>query len=218
MTDKPLTDEEIEAYAEFARRNAERNPVSWGHRRLLATITADRAEIARLRNACSTMNYDVSQTLGKALGYPWFKDDQKNFPGATEKDGVCVGDHVAESIAMAAASRIAADRKRIAELEKEADEDADEIRHYANLIHEQYEPRIAAMQQVVDAARELMARWDGNMHDGPERYVQPKGDRPDYWSPHAAMIESRFVNGLRIALSTLPTDTGSGRDEKEQAL
>ena len=52
------------------------------------------------------MNDEVCQTLGKALGYPWYKDDQKNFPGATERDGVCVGEHVAESIAMEAAQRI----------------------------------------------------------------------------------------------------------------
>lgn len=49
---------------------------------------------------------DVEQVLGKALGFPWFKDDQKNFPGTTEADGVCVGDHVAASIAMEAAAMI----------------------------------------------------------------------------------------------------------------
>lgn len=43
-------------------------------------------------------NDEICQIAGKALGYPWFKDDQKNFPGATVEDGVCVGDHVAESI------------------------------------------------------------------------------------------------------------------------
>lgn len=50
---------------------------------------------------------EVVQTLGKALHYPWFKDDQKNFPGATEEDGVEVGDHVSESLAAEAAKRIA---------------------------------------------------------------------------------------------------------------
>lgn len=51
-------------------------------------------------------NDDVCQTLGKALGYPWFKDDQENFPGATEAEGVCVGDHVAASMAAEAAAHI----------------------------------------------------------------------------------------------------------------
>ncbi len=52
--------------------------------------------------------HEVEQTLGQALGYPWYKDDQKNFPGATEADGVCTGDHVVETIAAEAANRIKA--------------------------------------------------------------------------------------------------------------
>lgn len=60
-------------------------------------------ENQRLRNGLSMVNEEVCQTLGKALRYPWFKDDQINFPGSTEKQGVCVGDHVAESIAVEAA-------------------------------------------------------------------------------------------------------------------
>lgn len=49
---------------------------------------------------------EIEQILGKALKYPWFKDDPKNFPTATEEDGVCVGDHTAWSLAMCAADRI----------------------------------------------------------------------------------------------------------------
>ena len=49
---------------------------------------------------------EIEQILGKALGYPYFKDDPKNFPNATEADGVCVGDHTAWSLAMCAADRI----------------------------------------------------------------------------------------------------------------
>jgi hypothetical protein len=49
---------------------------------------------------------DIEQILGKALKYPWFKDDPKNFPTATEEDGVCVGDHTAWSLAMCAADKI----------------------------------------------------------------------------------------------------------------
>jgi len=71
------------------------------------------AEIDRLRAACSATNEAVCQTLGRTLGYPKFCDDQENFPGATEADGVCVGDHVAESIAEEAARKI--DELRAAE-------------------------------------------------------------------------------------------------------
>ena len=72
-------------------------------------------EIERLRLALTELNTEVCQRLGKALGYPWFKDDQKNFPGATEENGVCTGEHVAESIAAEAA-------RRIGNLEAERDE------------------------------------------------------------------------------------------------
>ena len=47
----------------------------------------------------------VEQIAGQALGYPWFKDDQKNFPGATEADGVCIGEHVAGTIVQELASK-----------------------------------------------------------------------------------------------------------------
>ena len=50
---------------------------------------------------------ETEQILGQALGYPWYKDDQKNFPGTTEADGVCVGEHVGPSIAAEAAKRLA---------------------------------------------------------------------------------------------------------------
>ena len=45
--------------------------------------------------------------LGAALGYPWFKDDQKNFPGSTEADGVCVGEHAPSTIAQEIVTRLA---------------------------------------------------------------------------------------------------------------
>jgi hypothetical protein len=49
---------------------------------------------------------EIEQILGKTLGYPWFKDDQDNFPNATEADGVAVGDHTAWSLAIEAADKI----------------------------------------------------------------------------------------------------------------
>ncbi len=63
-------------------------------------------EHERLRQAAAETGEAVEQTLGKALGYPWYKDDPVNFPEATEADGVCVGEHVPESIALEAAQRI----------------------------------------------------------------------------------------------------------------
>ena len=63
-------------------------------------------ELDRLRAGISRQEHEIQQALGKALGYPWYKDDPKNFPGSTEKDGVCVGDHVAETLALEAARKI----------------------------------------------------------------------------------------------------------------
>jgi hypothetical protein len=65
------------------------------------------AELAKAKETAQRVFHEVEQTLGKALGYPWYKDDPKNFPDATDADGVCVGAHVPESIALEAANRIA---------------------------------------------------------------------------------------------------------------
>lgn len=69
-------------------------------------------ELERVSNAIISQSHEISQTLGKALGYPKFSDDQKNFPGSTG-DGVCVGEHVAETLAMEAATMIANLRERL---------------------------------------------------------------------------------------------------------
>lgn len=79
-------------------------------------MSNDTEEIARLRRACSALNDAVSQTLGRALGYPRFCDDPKNFPGATDADGVCVGDHVAASLADEAADTIRSLRAEVERL------------------------------------------------------------------------------------------------------
>jgi hypothetical protein len=65
-----------------------------------------------LRKECN----EVEQHLGKALHYPWFKDDQKSFPGTTEKDGVCVGEHVPGTIAAEARNKIWLLEGRVKEL------------------------------------------------------------------------------------------------------
>ena len=59
-----------------------------------------------LTKSAAKVNEEICQTLGGALDYPWFQDDQKNFPGTTEEQGVCVGDNVAETLAIQAARKI----------------------------------------------------------------------------------------------------------------
>ena len=49
----------------------------------------------------------VDQILGKALHYPYYADDQKNFPNATrEREGVCTGESTPIDLALQAARRI----------------------------------------------------------------------------------------------------------------
>lgn len=75
-------------------------------------------EIARLRTEltqCKRELENCGQAAGKALGYPWFKDDQKNFPGATEDNGVCIGEHTSATIVEELAdnfARLQAERDR----------------------------------------------------------------------------------------------------------
>ena len=50
-------------------------------------IDEQKKEIAKLNKQVFNMLkefYEIEQILGKALMYPWFKDDQCNFPNATE--------------------------------------------------------------------------------------------------------------------------------------
>lgn len=76
--------------------------------RYAARIAELEAERTRVREAVARDNEEIMQALGRALGYPKLADDQKNFPGSTDADGVCVGDHVAVTLAEEAARKIAA--------------------------------------------------------------------------------------------------------------
>lgn len=58
----------------------------------------------------------VEQTAGRALGYPRYCDDQKNFPGSTDADGVCVGDHSAVTIVRELAEKYSEARAEVERL------------------------------------------------------------------------------------------------------
>lgn len=66
---------------------------------------AEISELKRKLDGYQRHLHECEQIAGKALGYPWYKDDQKNFPGATEADGVCVGEHVGDTIVAELAKR-----------------------------------------------------------------------------------------------------------------
>lgn len=63
-------------------------------------------ELERLRRAVAQQENEIQQVLGKALGFPYYADDQKTFPGSTRQDGVFTGIHVAATLADLAAQRL----------------------------------------------------------------------------------------------------------------
>lgn len=78
-------------------------------------------EIERLRTACSKQNSEIEQTLGRALGYPQMYEADgmivaPDYPGAKPIDQVCVGEHVAETLAEEAAKRLEEYRQRVKEI------------------------------------------------------------------------------------------------------
>jgi len=75
-------------------------------RKLVATVDEERANFERCRFLAAKDNEEICQILGRALGYPRYCDDQKNFPDSTDADGVCVGEHIAVTLAMEAARKI----------------------------------------------------------------------------------------------------------------
>ena len=93
---------------------------------------------------------EIDQILGQAIGhYPWYKDDQRNFPGATEADGVCTGEHVPHSLAAEAAGLIASLRRRCVEMEAALRQAIDLIsipasRHHDGRDHITGSPRYSA--------------------------------------------------------------------------
>jgi hypothetical protein len=61
----------------------------------------------RLRAAESVVkrkDHEIEQVLGKALGFPAYRDDPENFPGVSpDDDRLCLGNYTAESLADMAA-------------------------------------------------------------------------------------------------------------------
>jgi len=89
------------------------------------TIDTQAAEIERLNHLVRGYQHHLDaceQIAGKALGYPWFKDDPANFPDATEADGVCIGEHVSDTIVQELANKLAGSAAEIERLRASLDE------------------------------------------------------------------------------------------------
>lgn len=77
-------------------------------RTALPEYIADRREYQRRETAMLAESREIEQMLAQAIGgFPRYCDDPATFPEATKADGVCIGEHTAVTLTMAAASEIA---------------------------------------------------------------------------------------------------------------
>jgi hypothetical protein len=83
----------------------------------VANLEAELTNAQRAVKGYQAECQEVEQALGQALGYPWYRDDEKNFPNATDADGVCIGEHVPSSIALEAGRTITELKAKVKTLE-----------------------------------------------------------------------------------------------------
>ncbi len=168
------------------------NRLSWEIGRLEAELAAERArrEAAERNFAGFHRGYwEVAQILGDALGYPKFADDQRNFPGATAFDGVCVGEHVPESIAMEAAGKLrelAAELARREAAERERDD-------YARMYREDTEAIKAVKAIAAEMAKIVDSHRPGPAPARPAAIVEIGGELADMHAFEDYEDASRFA-------------------------
>lgn len=83
---------------------------------MVQSIIEELLEARRIIKLVQRDEDEIQQTLGRVLGYPRYCDDQVNFPGSTDANGVCVGPEVAIDLANMAASRLIEARKLLREV------------------------------------------------------------------------------------------------------
>ena len=70
-------------------------------------VASEERKTKALHESWQSAEEECVQILAQMLDFPWFIDDQENFPGATEKDGVCVGPYISIDLAEMLAQRYA---------------------------------------------------------------------------------------------------------------
>ncbi len=164
-------------------------------RHLAAESERDKAlaELDRLRKLCTHDDDDICQTLGKALGYPWYKDDQSNFPGATEENGVCVGEHVAASIAAEAAKRLDALKSERDELLREKERLGEVLRECQRTLAMMVSPEGARQTTVINAFAacvEAEAKARSALENGSGRNLADANSKSPDQSERIAVLEA----------------------------
>lgn len=185
----------------------------------LDDIERQRDDVARqlthIRAGAARANNRIEQTLGAALGYPRYCDDLETFPEATEADGVCVGDHVAETLAEEAADKITELRGKLTEAERQRDEWKQEFRDVVDAgietlrrVQAERDRYRAALVEYGTYGRWQIRDHDGALRDyigdgeGPELALKALGaaaaDRTDYRFLCAELAAAQFVERARL--------------------
>ena len=127
----------------------DRNELIKDYARIIDEQTEKILRLKGVRDKMLQEFYEIEQILGKALNYPWLKDDQKTFPLATEKDGVCVGPNTACSLAMEAADRIKQLNQTCIDLRKELADPSPDIQEFVL-------QKLNIYQQAADSTKMIM--------------------------------------------------------------
>ena len=124
----------------------------------LSSFDKDKYQIPN--NVAIKMDDGDNTRAKQMLGYPWFKDDQVNFPGATEEQGVCVGDHVAATLSMDAARKIEKAEAERARLRKALEDAIEMVEHWGGYASDYFRDKH-------DLAGDL-SRLRAELHAGPD--------------------------------------------------
>lgn len=80
-----------------------------------------KARLAAFNRAVAGNYARLEQKIAIALGgFPWYCDSPEWFPGATKKDGVCVGELVLEDLVTMAVERIKELERQLEQIKKAA--------------------------------------------------------------------------------------------------
>lgn len=135
-------------------------------------------EFKPIKQLVAEQNHEIEQILGKALGYPKYVDDQKNFPDATG-DEVCVGEHTAETIATEAAAKIEKLKAmsvitHVIEVEKQRDK----LQAFKDYVHKWLDDNDVPHDPAPEQNRETGCRIEGRLNWLNNRVHQTSPDRP----------------------------------------
>lgn len=138
---------------------------SWVRDSGAVRIDGEGERVKELIDKWRISDHEIEQILGKALGYPRYIDDQKNFPGSTGDD-VCVGEHVAVTLASEVAARVTALERELSEAKAAVanlESECESLRNEASS-EGQYADGVKRERDNLAARLRESASWLGDVH------------------------------------------------------